>query len=47
MNAEGQEELLNKYKKDAAYERLPWIRKVVHLGDWDPFDGSGVSNFNK
>ncbi len=47
MNIEGQEELLNKYKKDAAYERLPWIRKVVHLGNWDPFDGSGASNFDK
>lgn len=43
MNIEGQEELLNKYKKDAAYERLPWIRKVVHFGDYDPFDGSGVT----
>ena len=31
--------LLDKYKKDAAYNRLPWIRKVVHLGDIDPFDG--------
>ncbi len=47
MNVEGQQELINKYKKDAAYERLPWIRKVFHLGDWDPFDGSGVSNFDK
>ncbi len=31
--------LLDKYKKDASYDRLPWIRKVVHLGDHDPFDG--------
>jgi len=31
--------LLDKYKKDAAYNRLPWIRKVIHLGDYDPFDG--------
>ena len=31
--------LLDKYKKDAAYNKLPWIRKVVHLGDHDPFDG--------
>ena len=31
--------LLDKYKKDASYNRLPWIRKVVHLGDHDPFDG--------
>ena len=35
----GNQCLLDKYKKDAAYERLPWIRKVVHLGDHDPFDG--------
>lgn len=46
MNVEGQQELINKYKKDAAYERLPWIRKVFHLGDLDPFDGSGASNFD-
>lgn len=31
--------LLDKYKKDAAYNKLPWIRKVTHLGDRDPFDG--------
>lgn len=31
--------LLDKYKKDAAYDRLPWLRKVVYLGDYDPFDG--------
>lgn len=31
--------LLDKYKKDAAYNRLPWLRKVFHLGDLDPFDG--------
>lgn len=31
--------LLDKYKKDAAYDRLPWIRKVIYLGDMDPFDG--------
>ena len=31
--------LLDKYKKDASYNKLPWIRKVVHLGDIDPFDG--------
>lgn len=31
--------LLDKYKKDAAYNRLPWIRKVLYLGDHDPFDG--------
>lgn len=31
--------LLDKYKKDASYNKLPWIRKVIHLGDIDPFDG--------
>ena len=31
--------LLDKYKKDAGYNKLPWIRKVFHLGDLDPFDG--------
>lgn len=31
--------LLDKYKKDASYNKLPWIRKVIHLGDHDPFDG--------
>lgn len=31
--------LLDKYKKDAAYNRLPWLRKLIHLGDHDPFDG--------
>ena len=31
--------LLDKYKKDANYNKLPWIRKVTHLGDRDPFDG--------
>lgn len=36
---EGQSALLNKYQKDAAYDRLPWLRKLVHLGDHDPFDG--------
>lgn len=35
----GNQCLLDKYKKDAAYNRLPWIRKVTHLGDHDPFDG--------
>ena len=35
----GNQCLLDKYKKDAAYNCLPWIRKVVHLGDHDPFDG--------
>lgn len=31
--------LLDAYKKQASYSRLPWIRKVIHLGDMDPFDG--------
>lgn len=31
--------LLDKYKKDAAYDRLPWLRKIFYLGDHDPFDG--------
>lgn len=31
--------LLDKYKKDAAYNRLPWLRKLIHLGNYDPFDG--------
>lgn len=35
----GNQCLLDKYKKDAAYDRLPWIRKVFYLGDLDPFDG--------
>lgn len=35
----GNQCLLDKYKKDAAYNRLPWLRKLVHLGDHDPFDG--------
>ncbi|MBQ8704286.1 MAG: hypothetical protein IJ524_07940 [Bacteroidales bacterium] len=39
MEMEGQQCLLDKYKKDAAYSRLPWIRKVFYLGDHDPFDG--------
>ncbi len=39
MNVSAQEELLDKYKKDAAYDRLPWLRKLVYMGDMDPFDG--------
>ena len=31
--------LLDKYKKDAAYNRLPWLRKLLYVGDNDPFDG--------
>lgn len=33
---EGNRKLLNKYK----YDQLPWIRRVFHLGNLDPFDGS-------
>ena len=36
---DGQTALLEKYKADAAYERLPWLRKLVHLGKYDKFDG--------
>lgn len=36
---EGNVCLLEKYKKDAAYDNLPWLRKLIHLGDVDPFDG--------
>lgn len=35
----GNKQLLEKYKEDYYYDRLPWIRKVFHLGDLDPFDG--------
>lgn len=35
----GNQCLLDKYKKDAEYSKLPWLRKLVHLGDHDPFDG--------
>ena len=35
--------LMDVYKKEAAYNKLPWIRKVVHLGDHDPFDGANTS----
>jgi hypothetical protein len=34
--AEGSNKLLQKYQ----YDQLPWIRKVFHLGKYDPFDGS-------
>ncbi len=36
---EGNACLLEKYKKDAAYNNLPWLRRLIHLGDYDPFDG--------
>lgn len=35
--------LMDVYKKEAAYNKLPWIRKMVHLGDHDPFDGANTS----
>jgi hypothetical protein len=37
---EGNVCLLDKYKRDAAYNKLPWLRKLIHLGDYDPFDGN-------
>ncbi len=37
---EGNVCLLDKYKKDAAYDKLPWLRKLIHIGDYDPFDGN-------
>ncbi len=36
---EGQSALLEKYKKDFEYDKLPWLRKLIHLGNYDPFDG--------
>ena len=41
---EGQTALLSKYKKDYEYEKLPWLRKLVHLGEWDPFDATSKIN---
>lgn len=41
---EGHTELLDKYKKDYEYQKLPWLRKLVHLGEWDPFDPSSKIN---
>jgi hypothetical protein len=41
---EGQTSLLDKYKKDAEYNKLPWLRKLVHLGEWDPFDATSRIN---
>lgn len=41
---EGHTELLDKYKKDYEYEKLPWLRKLVHLGEWDPFDPTSKIN---
>ena len=41
---EGNACLLDKYKKDAAYDNLPWLRKLIHIGDYDPFDGYKPNN---
>ncbi len=41
---EGQTAILAKYKKDYEYEKLPWLRKLVHLGEWDPFDATSKIN---
>jgi hypothetical protein len=41
---EGQTALLGKYQKDYEYEKLPWLRKLVHLGEWDPFDVTSKIN---
>jgi hypothetical protein len=32
---EGNKKLIQKYQ----YDQLPWLRKVFHLGEYDPFDG--------
>ena len=39
VNAHGNRILLEKYKKDYYYARQPWLRRIFHLGDLDPFDG--------
>jgi hypothetical protein len=36
---EGSKKLLDKYQKDFAYDKQPWVRRIFHLGDLDPFDG--------
>ena len=41
---EGQTSLLHKYKKDYEYDKLPWLRKLVHLGEYDPFDPTSKIN---
>lgn len=41
---DGQSSLLDKYKKDHEYNKLPWLRKLVHLGEWDPFDATSRIN---
>lgn len=37
---EGNQELLDVYRKQYNYEKLPWIRQWIHLGSYDPFDGT-------
>ena len=36
---QGNKVLLEKYKEDYYYDRLPWLRRIFHLGALDPFDG--------
>lgn len=36
---QGNKALLDKYKEDYYYDRLPWLRRIFHLGELDPFDG--------
>ena len=40
MTIEGNNELLEIYRKQYNYEKLPWARKWLHLGNYDPFDGT-------
>ncbi len=40
MSASANDKLIESYQKDLAYEKLPWLRKLVHFGDLDPFDGT-------
>jgi len=40
MSIKGNNELLEIYRKQYNYEKLPWIRKWIHLGNNDPFDGT-------
>lgn len=35
----GNKALLEKYKEDYYYNRMPWIRRIFHLGKFSPFDG--------
>jgi hypothetical protein len=40
LSIEGNQELLDVYRKQYNYEKLPWIRQWIHLGSFDPFDGT-------